>query len=133
MPRPPAGLADTEPTRSSRTQSEKRLHQDPADAAERELSGVSLRKRMKQISCGKQRKTKNSAPEIKVMTNAMLGAPPHPRKQIKCFADMGKDNYNQTCGAEQLEESAHSLFSKEQDDRTREQHARRHQRNQSFK
>jgi len=39
-----------------------------------------FRKRMRQISYWKQRETKNSAPEIEVMTNAMLVAPMHPRK-----------------------------------------------------
>jgi hypothetical protein len=45
---------------------------------------------MKQISYGKQRETKNSTPEIEIMTNALLEPPMHPRKQMKCFADMSK-------------------------------------------
>jgi len=57
---------------------------------------------MKQISYGKQRETKNSTPEIKVMTNAMLQAPMHPRKQMKCFADMSNDDHHQTSCAEHL-------------------------------
>jgi len=55
---------------------------------------------MKQISYGKQRETKNSTPEIEVMTNAMLGAPMHPGKQVKCFANMSKDDHHETCCAE---------------------------------
>jgi hypothetical protein len=51
---------------------------------------------MKQISDRKQRETKNSTSEIEVMTNTMLGAPIHPRKQMKCFADMSKDDHYQT-------------------------------------
>jgi hypothetical protein len=55
---------------------------------------------MTQISYGKQRKTKNSAPEIEIMTNALLEPPMHPRKQMKRFADMSKDDYHQTSCAE---------------------------------
>ncbi len=47
---------------------------------------------MKQISCGKQCETKNGAPEIEIMTNALLEPPMHPGKQMKCFADMSKDD-----------------------------------------
>jgi hypothetical protein len=57
---------------------------------------------MKQISYRKQRETKNSTPEIEVMTNAMLEPPMHPRKQVKCFADMSKDNHDKTSCAELL-------------------------------
>jgi hypothetical protein len=42
---------------------------------------------MKQISYGKQRETKNSTPQIEVVTDAMLRTPMHPRKQMECFAD----------------------------------------------
>ncbi len=55
---------------------------------------------MKQISYGKQRETKNGTPEIEVMTNAMLKSPMHPRKQVKCFGDMGKNDQHQTPRAE---------------------------------
>jgi hypothetical protein len=55
---------------------------------------------MKQISYRKQRETKNSTPEIEVMTNAMLEPPMHPRKQVKRFADMSKDNHDKTSCAE---------------------------------
>jgi hypothetical protein len=110
-----------------------RLHQHSAGAAEHGIVRRALRKRMKQISYGKRCKTKNSTPDIEVMTNAMLGTPAHPRNQMKRFADMSKDNHHQTCCAEQLEESPHCLSSQEQDRRTRKQHTRRHQRDQSFK
>jgi len=43
-----------------------------------------------EISYGKQGETNNSTPEIEIMTNALLEPPMHPRKQIKCFADMSK-------------------------------------------
>ena len=59
-----------------------------------------LCKRMKQISYGKQRETKNGTPEIEVMTNAMLKPSMHPRKQIKCFGDMNKNDQYQTACAE---------------------------------
>jgi hypothetical protein len=57
---------------------------------------------MKQIPYGKQRETKNGTPEIEVMTNAILKAPMHPRKHVKCFRDMSKNNQHQTCCAERL-------------------------------
>jgi hypothetical protein len=40
--------------------------------------------------------TKNSAPEIEVMTNAMLKPQRIPRKQVKCFGDMNKNDHDQT-------------------------------------
>ena len=55
---------------------------------------------MKQISYGKQCETKNSTPEIEIMTNALLEPPMHPRKQMQSFADMSKDDYHQTSCAE---------------------------------
>jgi hypothetical protein len=55
---------------------------------------------MKQISYGKQSDAKNSAPKIQVMTRAMLEPPMHPRKQMKGFGDVGKDDYYQTSCAE---------------------------------
>jgi len=55
---------------------------------------------MTQISYGKQCETKNRTPKIEIMTNALLEPPMHPRKQMKCFADLTKDNYHQTPGAE---------------------------------
>ena len=55
---------------------------------------------MKQISYGKQGETNDSTPEIHVMTNAMLHPPMHQRKQVKCFADMSKNDDYQTACAE---------------------------------
>jgi hypothetical protein len=55
---------------------------------------------MDQISYGKQRETKNGTPEIEVMTNAMFKPPMHPRKQVKCFGDMSKNDQHQTSCAE---------------------------------
>ena len=52
-------------------------------------------KRMKQISCRKHRQTENSANQIKIMTDAMLASPMHPRQQVECFTDMSKHNYEQ--------------------------------------
>jgi hypothetical protein len=60
------------------------------------LSGATPYQRMQQISCWKQRDTKNRAPKIDVMANAVLAAPVHRRKQVKCFKDMSEDYYNQT-------------------------------------
>jgi hypothetical protein len=34
------------------------------------------------------------------MTNAVLEAPMHPRKQVKCFGDMSKDDDHETPCAE---------------------------------
>jgi len=58
-------------------------------------SAIRTAKHMKQISYGKQRETKNSTPEIEVMTNAMLQSPIHPRKQVECFGDMSEDDYHE--------------------------------------
>jgi hypothetical protein len=55
---------------------------------------------MMQISYGKQSDAKNNAPKIQVMTRAMLEPPMHPRKQMKCFGDVSKDDYFQTSCAE---------------------------------
>src|SRR5713226_3303562 len=62
--------------------------------------GVSLGQRMKQVPNRKQREAKDGTPEIEVMTNAMLQPPIHPRKQVKCFGDMSKNDYHQTSCAE---------------------------------
>ena len=64
--------------------------------AKRLLSGATPCQRMQQISCWKQRDTKNGAPKIDVMANAVLAAPVHRRKQVKCFKDISEDYYNQT-------------------------------------
>ena len=47
---------------------------------------------MQQISYGKQRETKHGTPEIEDVTNAMRTPPMHPRKQVQCFGDMGKND-----------------------------------------
>jgi hypothetical protein len=57
-------------------------------------------KRVSQISYGKHRDTKNSTPQIEVMTNAALEPPPHPRKQVKGFGDMSENDHHQTSYAE---------------------------------
>jgi len=57
---------------------------------------VSLGKRMKQISYGKQREAENRTAEIEVMTSAMLEPPMHPRKQVKRFGDVSKNDHHQT-------------------------------------
>ena len=90
-------------------------------------SGVPHSKRMKQISYGKQRETKNSAPEIEIMTNAMLQPPMHPRKQAKRFADMSKDDKRQTSCTDQLQEGSHTLSTKEKNCGANEQHGHRRQ------
>jgi hypothetical protein len=64
------------------------------------LLGAPLYNRIKQISYGKQRETKKSAAEIEVVTNAMLKPPMHPRKQVKCFRDMSKNDHHQAPCAE---------------------------------
>jgi len=46
-------------------------------------SAIRTAKHMKQISYGKQRETKNSTPEIEVMTNAAWATPIHRREQVK--------------------------------------------------
>jgi hypothetical protein len=55
---------------------------------------------MKQISYRKQCETKNSTPEIEVMTNAVGATPIHPREQVKCFGEMSEHDYHETPCAE---------------------------------
>jgi hypothetical protein len=57
---------------------------------------------MKQISYREQRETKNSTPEIDVVTNALFEPPLHPRKKFKSLGDMSKYDDHQTSRAEQL-------------------------------
>jgi hypothetical protein len=64
------------------------------------LSGATPCQRMQQISCWKQRDTKNGAPKIDVMANAALAAPVHRRKQVECFKDMSQDYYDQASRAD---------------------------------
>jgi len=64
--------------------------------------GVPLGQRIKQVPNGKQCQTENSTPEIEVVTDAMFRAPMHPRKQMKCFAEMREDYHYQTSSAEWL-------------------------------
>lgn len=55
---------------------------------------------MKQISYGKERQTKNGACEVEVMTRAMLVAPTHRWKELKCFKDAGEYDHQQASCAE---------------------------------
>jgi hypothetical protein len=55
---------------------------------------------VEQISYWKQRETKDNAPEIEIMTGAMLEPPTHPRKQVKRFGEVTKCNQHQTFCAE---------------------------------
>jgi hypothetical protein len=54
---------------------------------------------MKQIAYGKQRETKKCTPEVQ-MANAMVKSPMHPRKQVKRFGNMSKNDQHQTSSAE---------------------------------
>ena len=47
---------------------------------------------MKQISNGKQRQTENGGRQIEVMTDAVLVAPAHPRKEAERLTDMREDD-----------------------------------------
>jgi hypothetical protein len=55
---------------------------------------------MQQIAYWKKGKTKNSTPEVEVMTNAALKAPMHPQEQVKSFGKVSKDDHHETCCAE---------------------------------
>lgn len=57
---------------------------------------------MEQVSYGKQRGAKNGTAEIEIVTDAMFNPPMHPGKEVKCFANMCKDDHNQTSGADEL-------------------------------
>jgi hypothetical protein len=61
---------------------------------------VAVGQGMKQVPNRKQRETKNSTPEVEVVTDAVLLSPMHPRKDVKCFADMSKNDHHETSGAE---------------------------------
>ncbi len=89
-------------------------------------SAPRLSERVEQISYGKQREAENGTPQIQVMTDTVLEAPMHPRKQEKCFGDMSKNDHQQAARAEQLEKSGRGFFSNKQDSRTAEQHASWH-------
>jgi hypothetical protein len=54
---------------------------------------------MNQISQGNQRKAKNGTPKIEVMTKAVLKPKMHPRKQVKGFAEVRKNDHHETSGA----------------------------------
>jgi hypothetical protein len=49
---------------------------------------------MRQVADGKQREAKYCAPQVEIMTSAVLKSPMHPRKPVKGFRDMGQDNYH---------------------------------------
>jgi hypothetical protein len=49
---------------------------------------------MAQISGGKHREAKNSAPEIDVMANAARLPPMHPGKKVECFRDVSEHHHD---------------------------------------
>lgn len=60
--------------------------------------GRSLCKRMNQISHGKQREAKNSTPKVDVITEAVFKPKMRPRKQVKGFAEVRKNDHHETAG-----------------------------------
>jgi hypothetical protein len=48
-----------------------------------------------QISYDERHETNDSTPEIKVYTSAIGESPLYPRKQLKCFGDMSKNDHYQ--------------------------------------
>src|SRR5712691_7163902 len=70
---------------------------------------------------------------MEIMTKAVLKAPTHPREQVKCFGYVSKSDDHQTSSAKELQEGPHSFSPREQNYRTRKQHARWHQRDECFK
>jgi len=87
-------------------------------------SWVSPGERVKEISDGKQCDAKNCTPQIEVMTHAVLMSPAHPSQPTKRLANMCKDDHHETSSAKGLHEGPRALATKEQDHRTRKQHAR---------
>ena len=61
---------------------------------------AALRERMAQIPGGKHGQTKNSTPEIDVMTDTVRRAPMHPRQQVEGLGEMSKHDHHQTSYAE---------------------------------
>ena len=47
-----------------------------------------------QITYRKQSETKNSTPEIKIVPGAVLEPPMHPRKHMKHFAEVSKNDHH---------------------------------------
>jgi len=57
---------------------------------------------MKQVAYREQRETKNGAPQIGIMAGAALISPMHPGKKVKCFADVSKNDQQQTARTDYL-------------------------------
>jgi len=53
---------------------------------------------MNQISHGKQREAKNSTPKVDVITEAVFKPKMRPRKQVKGFAEVRKNDHHETAG-----------------------------------
>ena len=67
------------------------------------LGAATQCQRVTQISNRKQGETQNRTPEIEVVTGAMREPPVHPRKQLKGFRHMGRDDHQQAAGADDLD------------------------------
>jgi hypothetical protein len=59
----------------------------------RSISSVGGTPFLKELPQGKQREAEDSAPEVQVMTDALLFSPMHPREQMKCLTDMCQDDH----------------------------------------
>ena len=80
-----------------------------------ELARQAASERMNQVPYGKKRDAKYSTQQIDVMTNAILKSPAHPRQQMKCLANMSKNDHHQASSPKDLQQGPHSLSSKEED------------------
>jgi hypothetical protein len=65
-----------------------------------------LRRERKEISCGQESEAENSGTQVEIMSGAVLHST-HYGKQVKCFADMRKNDDNQTSSAEHHQIPAH--------------------------
>ena len=59
-----------------------------------------IAQRLEQVPRWEQRETQDRTRKIKVVTDAVLLSPMHPRKDVKCLADMSKNDHHETSGAE---------------------------------
>ena len=66
-----------------------------------------LGRERKEISCGQESEAENSGTQVEIMSGAVLQSPTHYGKQMKCLADMRKNDDNQKSSAEQLQIPAH--------------------------
>ena len=64
---------------------------------------------MKQVPRWEQRETQDRTRKIKVVTDAVLYAPVHARKQIQSLAEVREHDHNEGARPDKLQKHRHSL------------------------